>query len=76
MKLINKDTLTEYGFAQNLAKSINNKIVMSRENIDIVIYSDGTIWYSDIGCDYLLKDLASLRKKYKEVKNSELKPIS
>ena len=64
MKLINKDTLTEYGFVKDETKSINNKIVMSREKMDIVINSDGTIWYSNMGLDYPLKDLTSLRKIY------------
>lgn len=75
MKLINKDILTEYGFVQDEAKSSNNKIVMTREKMDVVINTDGTIWYSNMGFDYPLKDLASLRKVYKEVRNTELKPV-
>jgi hypothetical protein len=75
MKLINKDILTEYGFVQNEAKSINNKIVMTRDKMDVVINSDGTIWFSNMGFDYPLKDLSALRKIYKEVRNAELKPL-
>ena len=74
MKLINKEILSEYGFVKNETKSTNDKMVMTREKMDIVIKLDGTVWYSNMGFDYPLKDLAALRKIYKEVKNIELTP--
>lgn len=75
MKLINKDVLLEYGFEENKTKSENDHFVMSRDRMDIVINNDGTVWYSNMGFDYPLKDLAALRKLYKEVRNTDLKPV-
>ncbi len=75
MKLINKDILLEYGFTQDLGKSNNNKTIMSRDRVDIVINHDQTICYSNMNIDYPIKDLAGLRKLYKELRNTELKPV-
>lgn len=75
MKLINKDILLEYGFVQNEQKSNPTAIIMTRAKVDIVIKSDGTVYYSNLGIQYPLKDLSSLRKLYKEIRNTELKPL-
>ena len=74
MKLLSENLLKEFGFIEDTAKT-NSKIkIMSRDNIDIVIKTDG-IYYSNTGIDYPLKDIAGLRKLYKELRNIELKPL-
>ena len=75
MKLINKDILIEYGFVQNEQKSNPMAIIMTRAKVHIVIKSDGTVYYSNLGIQYPLKDLSALRKLYKEIRNTELKPL-
>jgi hypothetical protein len=73
MKLLNEDHLKEYGFTEKPHASNNIIIkVMTFDNIDIVIKHDG-IYYTNLGFDYPLKDTASLRKLYKELKSKELK---
>ena len=74
MKLLSKDILHEYGFAENELKSDNKKEVLTKDNFDIVL-KDGNYYYSNLGIDYPLKDLTALRKFYKEVKNRELSPV-
>lgn len=74
MKLINKDILEEYGFIKDDEKSKDGLTIMTRDKIDIVLKSDGMVWYSNMGIDYPLKDLAALRKLYKELRNKELNP--
>lgn len=76
MKLINKEILLDYGFIENESKSSNDNVVMSKDKVDIVIKRDGTIWYSNMGFDYPIKDVAALRKLYKEVRNVELNSIN
>ena len=75
MKLLSKDLLLEYGFTEDNSKVKHKTTVMTRDNLDIVIKDDGSIYYSNMGFDYPLKDIASLRKLYKEVRSQELKPI-
>jgi hypothetical protein len=75
MKLINKDILSEYGFVLKEQKSNNTEIIMTRAKVDIVLKNDGTVWYSNMGIDYPLKDLSALRKLYKEIRNTDLKPL-
>ena len=72
MKLLSEDLLKEYGFVQNVEKSNPHVKVMSREKIDIAIKNDG-IYYTNMGFDYPLRDIAALRKLYKEVRSEELK---
>jgi len=74
MKLLSKDVLQEYGFSENTGKTNGWIEVMTRDNVDIVI-KDGNFFYSNLGIDYPLRDLAGLRKFYKEVKNQDLKPL-
>jgi hypothetical protein len=47
---------------------------MTREKIDIAIKTDG-IYYTNLGFDYPLRDTASLRKLYKELRREDLKII-
>lgn len=58
----------------NPGKSSTRVKVMSRNEFDISIKIDG-IYYSNLGFDYPLRDTATLRKVYKEVKNEELKLV-
>lgn len=74
MKLLSKDVLIEFGFSENVEKTNSWIEVMSKDNFDIII-KDGGFYYSYLGIDYPLKDLAGLRKFYKESRKQELKPI-
>jgi hypothetical protein len=74
MKLLSEDLLKEYGFVEKPHIANRSIIkVMTRDNIDIIIKEDG-ICYSNMGFDYPLKDIAALRKLYKELKSQDLKP--
>jgi len=75
MKLLSKDLLVEYGFIRNNLKTNNILEIMSRNEFDICIKFDGSIYSSFNGKDYTLKDIAALRKLYKEVNKAELKPV-
>jgi hypothetical protein len=75
MKLLSKDLLVEYGFTEDKSKAKYNTTVMTRDKLDIVIKEDSSVYYSNMGFDYPLKDLAALRKLYKEVRSEELKPL-
>ena len=74
MKLLNKEILLEYGFIENSDKSTHTLEVMTRDKIDIII-KDGLFYYSNMGFDYPIKDLAGLRKLYKELRSEDLKPL-
>ncbi len=74
MKLLSEDLLKEYGFIENPLKSNRIIKVMTRDDFDIVIRADG-IYYSNMGIDYPLKDIAALRKLYKENRKQDLKTI-
>ena len=72
MKILTEDLLREYGFMDNPSKSSTRIKTMTRNDFDVSIKIDG-IYYVNLGFDYPLKDTATLRKVYKEVKNEELK---
>lgn len=74
MKILTEDLLREYGFMDDLAKSSTKIKVMTHNNFDISIKVDG-IYYSNLGFDYPLLYIATLRKVYKEVKNEKLKLV-
>lgn len=74
MKILTEDLLHEYGFMNNPNKSSTRVKVMSRNDFDVSIKVDG-IYYTNLGFDYPLRDTATLRKVYKEVKNEELKQV-
>lgn len=74
MKLLSKDLLQEFGFSENLEKMYGGIEVMTRDNVNIVI-KEGNFYYSNLGIDYPIRDLAALRKFYKEIKNQDLKPV-
>lgn len=75
MKLLSKDLLAEYGFIRNNLKTSTSIEVLSREDIDICIKFDGSIYTINNGINYTLKDIAALRKLYKDLKKVELKPV-
>ena len=72
MKILTEDLLREYGFMDDPVKSSTKVKIMTRNDFDVSIKVDG-MYYSNLGFDYPLKDTATLRKVYKEVKNVELK---
>ncbi len=74
MKILTEDLLREYGFIDNPSKSSTKIKVMSRNEFDVHIKFDG-IYYVNLGFDYPLRDTATLRKVFKEVKNEELKLV-
>ena len=74
MKILTEDLLREYGFMDNPSKSSTRIKVMTCNDFDVSLKVDG-IYYSNLGFDYPLKDTATLRKVYKEVKKEELKLV-
>jgi hypothetical protein len=72
MKLLTKDLLKEYGFTEDKIKSNALITVMTRDGFDIII-KHGEYYYSEKGIDRLLRDTASLRKLYKELKGEDLR---
>ena len=75
MKLLNEEHLKAYGFVEKTHVSNNVIIkVMTYDNINLVIKHDG-IYYTNMGFEYPLKDTASLKKLYKELKSKELKAL-
>jgi predicted solute-binding protein len=74
MELLSEDILKEYGFIENTDKSKSDIKIFSRDKIDIAIKDDG-IYYTNMGFDYPLKDIAALRKLYKELRREELKAV-
>lgn len=75
MKLLSKNLLMEYGFAESKVKTNNINEVMTRNEVDIIIKDGVSFFYSKMGTDYPLKDIAALRKLYKELKSEDLRPV-
>ncbi|MES2516244.1 MAG: hypothetical protein V4580_18960 [Bacteroidota bacterium] len=74
MKLLSTDLLKEYGFTEDLIKSNHIITVLTRDKVDIVL-KDNHFYYSNMGIDYPLSDIAGLRKLYKELRSRELVPV-
>jgi hypothetical protein len=74
MKLLSKNLLVEYGFTECRDKSNNITEVMTRNEVDINIKDGVSFYYSNMNVMYPLKDIAALRKLYKELKSEELRP--
>lgn len=75
MKLLSKNLLSEYGFSKNKVKTNTSSEVMTRNEVDIIIKDDYSFYFSNNGVHLPIKDIASLRKLYKELKSEELKPV-
>ncbi len=73
--LISSELLATYGFKINEKKSKERITVFVRDKFEVVLVDDGSLFYSNLGFDYPLKDLAALKKLYKEVRREELKPV-
>jgi hypothetical protein len=73
--LINTELLFKYGFKINEKKSKDRLTIFYRDKFEVVLVDDGSLFYSNLGFDYPLKNLAALTKLYKEVRREELKPI-
>lgn len=71
MKLLSKQVLSEYGFTE-MPETNKSDVIMSKNNFKVILKPDGACIYSNTGIDYPLKDLAALKKLYKEVKREEL----
>lgn len=74
MKLLCKTVLIEYGFTE-LPENIGPDVIMAKDNFKLTIKPNGTCTYSNTGIEYPVKDLAALKKLYKEVKREDLKEI-
>ncbi len=74
MKLICKIVLEEHGFIQ-LPENSGADIVMSKDNFILNLHPKGTCSYSNLGLTYPVKDLAGLKKLYKESKGQELQEV-
>ena len=75
MKLLSEDLLSEYGFTINEERTTRFVKVFTRDKLEIVLKEDGAFYYSNLGFDYPLRELAALRKLYKEIRREELKPF-
>lgn len=71
-KGINNDILESYGFKKVEAKSKDRIQVFTKSKIDIILSDDGSVYYSNMGFDYILKTEADLKKLYKELRREEL----
>jgi SiaC family regulatory phosphoprotein len=76
MKLLSIELLIEYGFVRDELKSDVSSTVLVRNNFEVILRRDGTCYYRNIGIDYPLNDLTTLKKVYKEAKKEELTIIS
>jgi hypothetical protein len=64
---LNKELLEEYDFKFVEEKSKDRISVFTKNKIDIIISDDGSVYYSNMGFDYILKTEADLKKLYKEL---------
>ncbi|MBA3681107.1 MAG: hypothetical protein H0W73_08065 [Bacteroidetes bacterium] len=72
--LINSDVLLKYGFKINEKKSKDRLTIFYKDKFEVVLVDDGSLFYSNLGFEYPLKDVAALKKLYKEVRREELLP--
>lgn len=75
MKLLCKIVLEEHGFTQ-LPENAGPDIIMSKDNFNPTLHPNGTCSYSNLGIIYPVKDLAGLKKLYKEVKGQGLQEVN
>lgn len=72
-KQVNKEILENYGFELVESKSKDRVQVFTKSKIDIVISDDRSVYYSNMGFDYIIKTEDDLKKLYKELRREELK---
>ena len=72
-ELITKEIVQEYSFKKVDVKSKDCIDVYSRDKVEIVISDSGEIYYSNMGFDYPLANLATLKKLFKELRDVELR---
>ena len=72
---INKELLEAYGFKKAEDESKDRIQVFTKSKIDIVLSDDGSVYYSNMGFDYMLKTEADLKKLYKELRRETLTKI-
>ncbi|MEO6302766.1 MAG: hypothetical protein ABIP51_06305 [Bacteroidia bacterium] len=70
--LLNKEIIEAYGFKKVEVKSKSRIQVFTFNKVDIVLSDDGSVYYSNLGFDYILKDEEALKKLYKELRREEL----
>jgi len=75
MKLISKILLSEYGFIETVNKEKIKGIAMTKNNFTVILNDDGRCYFISVGIAYPLKELAALKKLYKEVRSEELTEI-
>ncbi|MDF2451605.1 MAG: hypothetical protein K0S26_1109 [Bacteroidota bacterium] len=75
MKLLSEEILKEYGFYEDLAQSHSGIKIFTREKFEIV-FKQNQYSYNNLGICYPLRDLAALKKLYKENKKTDLKPVA
>jgi hypothetical protein len=73
--LISKDLLSEYGFKETVNKEKTKGIALTKNNFTVVLKEEGECYFFSMGIAYPLKDIAALKKLYKEVRSEELKEI-
>ena len=74
-KKLNQEIIEAYGFKKVEEKSKDCIQVFTFNKVDLVLSDDGSVYYSNMGFDYMLKDEDDLKKLYKELRREELKKI-
>jgi NACalpha-BTF3-like transcription factor len=70
--LLNIEILTQLGFKVYNTKATERVIIMKKDEFEIVILDDNSIFYSNLGFYYPIKDLDALKKLYKEARREDL----
>lgn len=65
--------LREYGFTETVNRERTQGIAMTKNNFTVILKEDGECYFFSMGIAYPLKDLAALKKFYKEARGEELK---
>lgn len=69
---LNVEILTQLGFiikTENLKKHL---VTLTKDKFEIVILDDKSVFYTNLGFYYPIKDLNGLKKLYKEVLRHDL----
>lgn len=74
MKALTLSTLNQFGFTEDTMKSNHIIKVFSKDKFEIVLKGN-SFYYTNMGIDYPLADVTTLKKLYKENRSTELKPL-